>query len=158
MTETDSFLPDGEGRSISCGLMEVTFKIESDAAERPSLLEITVAPGFDTGLHRHRELQEVFYVLEGELTFTTGEQEEHEVGAGARSTTVVDPGTAHRVANRTERPAKALLTWTPGSMYRSLDELAEVLARDGDLDVAALEDIARRYDTENLPAPTDARH
>jgi quercetin dioxygenase-like cupin family protein len=138
--------------------MEVTFKVESDAVEQPSLLEIVVAPGFDTGLHRHRRLQEVFYVLEGELTFTTGEQEEHEVSAGERSMTVVDPGIAHRVANRTERPAKALLTWTPGSMYRSLDELAEILGREGDLDLAALEDVARRYDTENLPAPASARH
>jgi quercetin dioxygenase-like cupin family protein len=138
--------------------MDVTFKVESDDEERATLLEIVVAPGFDTGLHRHRKLEETFYVLDGQMTFTAGDGEEQVFIAGPGATIALPPGTAHRVANRSNAPAKALLSWTPGPTYRVLDELADVLARPGDPDLTAIAEISRRYDTEDIPTPTVAQH
>jgi quercetin dioxygenase-like cupin family protein len=38
------------------------------------VFEFSVAPGFDTGAHYHTKIEEIFYVLEGELTLRAGDR------------------------------------------------------------------------------------
>jgi quercetin dioxygenase-like cupin family protein len=63
----------GEGDSVSLRETEVTYKVSSDQAAGASCLEFAAAPGFDTGLHVHKKLEETFYVLEGEFELQVGE-------------------------------------------------------------------------------------
>ena len=48
--------------------------MRGDQAASDSCLEFAAAPGFDTGLHVHQELEETFYVAEGEFELRAGEE------------------------------------------------------------------------------------
>src|SRR5258706_2784358 len=45
----------------------MTLKVGADRSRSWSMFETEVQPGFDVGAHRHREAEEVFYILDGEL-------------------------------------------------------------------------------------------
>ncbi|MDN7247024.1 cupin domain-containing protein [Planococcus shenhongbingii] len=75
-----------------------------------SLFEELHPPGYETPLHLHRNEDEIFYVVEGEATFTVGEK-----------TIVGKPGTflyaprniQHKVKIEGSVPAKILIMLTP---------------------------------------------
>jgi mannose-6-phosphate isomerase-like protein (cupin superfamily) len=106
-------------------------------------------PGFDTGLHVHERLEETWYVLDGELEFHVGDET---FAATAGASVFIPPGVPHAFANRTDAPARFLLIMSPPGHDRYFDELAEVLAQDGPPDAAAIADLRRRYDTEQISA------
>ena len=60
-----------------------------------SVIVVDAAPGEGPRLHRHR-YREVFVVLEGEATFTLGEEQRV---AGAGDVVVAPAGTPHRFVN-----------------------------------------------------------
>lgn len=64
MTE-GMMLPPGAGSRIASSGM--TVKIGAEQSARWSAFEVEVPPGFDVGVHLHRETEELFYVLDGEL-------------------------------------------------------------------------------------------
>jgi quercetin dioxygenase-like cupin family protein len=53
---------------------QVDFLVTAEHAKGCSVFEFSVAPGFDTGAHYHTKIEEIFYVLEGELTLRAGEE------------------------------------------------------------------------------------
>ena len=55
----------GEGRKLRTPGM--TLKVGADRSERWSVFAAEVSPGFDVGAHLHREVEELFYILDGEL-------------------------------------------------------------------------------------------
>jgi quercetin dioxygenase-like cupin family protein len=59
-----------------------------------TLAEFTGGPGSWTVPHVHRELEESFYVLDGEFTFAVGEQE---IAAGPGVYVLVPRGTRHGI-------------------------------------------------------------
>jgi len=64
--------------------------------DRLSVIKERMPPGSYEGLHRHRESQQVFYVLSGEATFVIeGEPAVVKQGEGIH----VAPGTNHMVRN-----------------------------------------------------------
>jgi mannose-6-phosphate isomerase-like protein (cupin superfamily) len=67
-------------------------------------------------LHRH-DFDEAFYVLEGELTFQLDDQLST---AGAGEFVFAPRNSVHTLANRSERPARYLLTCTPAGFERTL--------------------------------------
>src|SRR3954465_3727886 len=71
----------------------------------------TVPTGFSGPVrHRHAEMSDVFYVLEGELTFDlAGEQ--RTLGTGGF--VLVPPGVVHTFANRGSVPARFLNMYQP---------------------------------------------
>jgi quercetin dioxygenase-like cupin family protein len=93
-----------------------------------SVMEMA-GPGLWAGppLHRH-DFDEAFYVLEGELTFQLGE----DLSTAAAGEFVFAPrGSVHTLANRSERPARYLLTCTPAGFERSLARrIAEAAGKD----------------------------
>ncbi len=137
----------GEGESVSLRGTEVTFKVPSDQAAGASCLEFAAAPGFDTGLHVHKQLEETFYVLEGEFELQAGDV----VRRGLPGTLMfVQPGVPHRFSNPTDFPAKLLLIMSPAAFDRYFVELADVLARSGPPDSDAIAALRSKYDTQQL--------
>jgi mannose-6-phosphate isomerase-like protein (cupin superfamily) len=139
-------LEPGAGRSVSLGPTRVGFKVESTDARGASLVEFEAAPGFDTGLHVHERLEEIFFVTGGEFEFHAGEDAFH---ATPGACVFVPPGVPHAFANRTEEPATLLLVMSPPTHDRYFDELASIVDGDGPHgeEIAALRE---RYDTKQL--------
>lgn len=137
----------GQGRSVSLRGTRVEFKVESSSAAGASLTEWDALPGFDTGLHVHERLEETWYVLGGELEFRVGD--ETFVAEGG-STVFVPPHVPHAFANRSDSNARFLMAMSPPGHDCYFDELAEILAADGPPDPAAIADLRRRYDTQQI--------
>ena len=153
MTGAAITLKAGQGRSVSLGPTRVGFKVESSHANGASLVKFEAAPGFDTGVHVHERLEEIFYVTDGEFDFQAGEDSFH---ATPGSCVFVPPGVPHAFANRTEKPATLLLLMSPSTHDRYFDELAQILTGDGPHgdEIAALRE---RYDTKQLSTLTAGR-
>ncbi len=140
-------LAPGDGHSVLLRGSKVTFKVRSDQADGASCAEFAAAPGFDTGLHLHRKLEEAFYVLDGELELRAGDQA-HRAGPGALM--FVPPGVPHAFSNPTDTPATLLLLMSPPGHDRYFAELADILAHSGPPDTDAIAALRRKYDTEQL--------
>ncbi len=133
----------GEGESILGGA--VVFKAEAGDGEGTfSLTETTLPPGFPGPVpHRHEQLLDSFYVLEGTLTVQLGD---HEVEAGAGSYAIVPPGNVHTFANRSDAPVRMLNLMAPGGFEQYLKDLAAAMTPGEPPDPAVMAEIASRYD------------
>jgi quercetin dioxygenase-like cupin family protein len=94
-------------------------------SKRCSLLEVDVAPGFDTGAHYHTKMEEFVYVLEGTLEVHSADRV---IQTTAGSFIFVSRGTVHSIANRGVERARLLLGCLPSGHERYFDGLA---AREG---------------------------
>jgi mannose-6-phosphate isomerase-like protein (cupin superfamily) len=74
----------------------------TDSGERPGL---PIAP-----LHLHRSDDEAWYVIEGRLGFTVGDEER---AAAAGESVLVPRGTPHTYWNPSSQPTRYLLIMTP---------------------------------------------
>jgi mannose-6-phosphate isomerase-like protein (cupin superfamily) len=72
--------------------------------------------------HIHRHHDEVFYVLEGEISVQIGSRQ---VSAPAGSFVIVPRGEAHRPSNPWGEPAHVLLFFSPAGMDSFFEEAAE---------------------------------
>ncbi len=118
-------IPPGEGRESLWVMGEmVTCKINSDQTSGAySLFEITTQPGDGPPPHVQHWEDESFYVLEGEYEFLYGGRT---IRAGAGSLIYVPRGNLHAHKNVGEKPARMLVSQTPGGSHeRFFEELAE---------------------------------
>jgi quercetin dioxygenase-like cupin family protein len=138
----------GEGEHHAVGASSLTLKATSQDTDGGFFLsETVVEPGFPgPPLHRHRELTDMFYVLEGTLTLTVdGEDVEAKPGTFA----CVPPGTPHTFANRSDAPVRVLNFNIPGGFEGYMRELAAAMAEsDGPPSSEAIGRIAAKYDFE----------
>src|SRR4051812_23391004 len=76
----------GEGETVALGGSHARFIAQgADAGGRVSITDIVLAPGFPGPRpHVHREMTDMFFVLEGTLTVRLGD-EVHEAGPGPPS-------------------------------------------------------------------------
>ena len=147
--------------------MHATLKVPGGNPAVASTFEVVVPPGFDVGAHVHREAQELFYVLEGELDLLAFEpntrsgdwhewvsaQGNHFLHGGPGSVLFIPPACPHAFANPTDRPARVLFQAAPSGHEDYLDELAELLREaKGRPDPDAVARLRRRYDIEQLTA------
>ena len=113
--------------SIPPGVEHV--RVLHDAAEtagRLGLIEETVTPAFDgPPLHVHPDFDELFYVLDGELTFQV-EDEVRRVRPG--ETVFAVRGTRHTFANHSDAAARVLIAVTPAGFERYFGLLQARLA------------------------------
>jgi mannose-6-phosphate isomerase-like protein (cupin superfamily) len=72
--------------------------------------------------HLHRDHEETFYVLEGELTVRVGTRE---ITAPAGSFVVIPRGVVHQPSNPGTEPTRVLLIFSPGGMDHFFEEAAE---------------------------------
>lgn len=72
--------------------------------------------------HLHRNHEETFYVLEGELTVRVGERS---ITAPAGSFVVIPRGVVHQPSNPAAEPTRVLLIFSPSGMEHFFEEAAE---------------------------------
>jgi uncharacterized cupin superfamily protein len=106
-------VPPGAGEVVPrrFGERTVVKAAEADTRGAYAVRENSVPAGFGgVPFHLHREAEEAFYVLEGELTvFTEGRT----LAAPAGSFVLIPRGTAHSLANRAAVPARWLTLISP---------------------------------------------
>ena len=139
----------GEGETLSLRGTQIAYKA---AGERlgggPTVLEWTAAPGFSTGDHIHSKIEEIFYVVEGEVQIRAGDRL---LKTHAGDFVLVPPGVAHAIGNPSGSSAKALILISPAGVHeRYFEELAEILAKPGAPDIQAISELRQRYDTEEV--------
>lgn len=143
----------------------MTLKAGAGQSAAWSVFEAEVAPGFDVGAHRHRQAQEFFYILDGELDLlafepkllTAGGWGSWESPEGAKvarggpgSFMFVPAGCPHAFANPGPGPARMMFVVTPAGHERYLTELASLLASPGPPHQAAITELRARHDIEQL--------
>jgi quercetin dioxygenase-like cupin family protein len=170
-------LPPGGGRKLSGPSQHVTFKITGERSTAGSLFEVVVPVGFDVGAHRHQHSEEFFYVLEGEVDLFAFEPEVltsdgwqnwraadgRTVLRGTPGALIhIPPGCPHGFANPGTTPAKMLFQAAPPPDHELYFEELFALLADGAPAPGAVEELRRRWDTEQLtplkpgmPLPAD---
>ena len=111
------------GGTASCGWIRYLVNSE-DTGGAFSIVESNECGKPITDLHRHPDMDEAFYVVEGTLT-VYADGHTHTLGPG--SYFYVPRGTPHAQGNPCSVPNKVLTTFTPGGFERRLRDRAEVL-------------------------------
>jgi mannose-6-phosphate isomerase-like protein (cupin superfamily) len=107
-------IPPGQG--VRTGNVE--FLGLSEHSPRLNVSVITMAPDADgPESHVHAEEDDVFYVLDGELTFLL---DDGEVAAPTGTFVLVPPGVNHTFRNALDRPTRVLNIHTPAGFDRRL--------------------------------------
>ncbi|SKB69895.1 Cupin domain-containing protein [Parapedobacter luteus] len=117
-------LAPGEGRLYPCGTMTAVFKAdENETDEKYSVSEWWLAPNSDgPGAHLHEANDEVFYVLEGTVTFLVGEKwADAEKGTFLR----IPANTVHDFKNRTGQKTGVLNFFIPGGFERNMPAIVQ---------------------------------
>ena len=119
------FIRSNGGRQFHFGGDTFTIKRSPrETADGSSLTHLIVAPETRAPCHDHERYEETFYILDGELEFTLGE-ETFTVRAG--DYICAPPKTRHGYVNKSGKPVSMLFTFSPGGMeelfYDFRDEL-----------------------------------
>jgi gentisate 1,2-dioxygenase len=110
-----------------------------------SIFDYVAAPNLPgPPLHRHRTIEEAFYILDGEVEFTVEGRRER-LGAGGLA--YVPAGIAHTFAIVGDAPARWLGVITPGAGLALLEGLGQLL-RSGPPDPERLAALFAAHDTE----------
>ena len=97
------------GEGVRAGNVE--FLGLSEHSARLNVSVITMAPGADgPDSHVHKEEDDVFYILDGELTFLL---DEGDVSAPTGTFVLVPPGVKHTFRNPLDRPTRVLNIHAP---------------------------------------------
>lgn len=134
----------GEGERHAAGNTEIVIKATgAETAGTFFLSETTIAPGFPgPPPHRHEQLVDMFYVLDGVLTVRLGE-ETHELEAG--SFVCVPAGVVHTFSNPSDSQVRFLNFNTPAGWENYMRDLAQA-AQEGPLTPEVIGRVASRYD------------
>jgi quercetin dioxygenase-like cupin family protein len=100
----------GEAGGVTLHETRVDYLLTAENSKQCSLFEFTIAPGFNTGAHYHTKIEELFYVLEGELDLRCGDKT---VRGGPGTFVFVPPGAAHAFGNSGSSPGRMLLITAP---------------------------------------------
>jgi quercetin dioxygenase-like cupin family protein len=131
----------------------VRLRILAQSPGQPvAAIETVVPPGFPGPVrHRHARMTDIFYVLEGELTFELA-GERRVLGPGGFVS--VPPGVVHTFRNEGSAPAKFLNMYEPSGFEQYLKESLARMAEGRPWSPAQMAEIASRYDFE--PVPTES--
>lgn len=141
-------LEPGAGNRILLGTSQVLVKATgADTHEHLSLFEFIQEPGgFGPAPHIHREREELFYVLEGDVDILVGEQV---VKCPPGGFVLVPRGMPHTFANRGTQRARLLIMFCPAGQREKYFEGLAQLMKDGQKpDPVALAELLRQYDQE----------
>ena len=105
-------------------------------------------------VHLHRGWDELFYVVEGEMTFLIDEVE-HAASAGAF--VIIPRGIPHTFWNAGAVPARQLTVFTPGGIEDYFDAVTEVMAAGGEDTLEAAAALMAEHDMV-LPPSTRAAY
>lgn len=138
----DALVPASAGVNYEWANDHIYVKTPANLTQgRVTVVEDTLKPGFELPRHHHRQMVEIFYILEGSVTF---EFDDGSVDVTPGITVNVEAGVWHRVSS--QGGARLLTIFTPGGFDDYLDELASL--GPGELEDAELmTELAERYDT-----------
>ena len=140
--------PTTPGRELRVG--RACLEIKIDPAVAPSqffAFESTLPPGGGMPyLHLHHEMEEAFYLLEGTIEYTRGDQA---ILATTGSMVQIPPGVAHKFRNVGAAQGRHLAVITPGMAGL---RVMEAVAQADFSDVQALAEELRRHNSELLGA------
>lgn len=135
----------GQGKFVALGPGGPGITIKLGAAETGGLCTVTegrLGSGMmGAGPHFHRECDEFFYVLDGELMFRTGE-DSHIARAGTFA--FVPRGTVHGFHNAGSQSAAILVVHYPSGFESFVEELGQLAARNAGREERAA--LAVRFD------------
>ncbi len=136
----------GEGEHHDAGAAQVFIKAAGEhTGDSFFLAESTLAPGFaGPPPHRHRELHDMFYVLEGTLTLRLGDRE---IEAGPGTFACVPPGVVHTFRNASDAVVRLLNFNTPAGWEHYMRDLGKA-AQSGALTPDVIARVASGYDFE----------
>ena len=135
-----------EGRSLLGGF--AVYKLFGDATGGAfSVVEHNLQPrALGAPMHTHRDVDELSYVLEGEIGALIGDQEVH---AGPGTFVLKPKGIPHTFWNAGSTPAKLLEVIWPAGFERYFEELDQLFtAAAGQPDPAQIAQLAERYGME----------
>lgn len=113
---------------------------------RVSVVEDVLKPGFHLPAHRHRSMVEIFYILDGDVTFAF---EDETVIATPGTTVTVPANTRHEVT--CPDGGRLVTIFTPGGFERYLAELADLNREQLD-DADFVRELGERYDIWQEPS------
>jgi quercetin dioxygenase-like cupin family protein len=143
-------LHQGEAGGVTLHNTRIDYLLTAQDSKHCSLFEFTIAPGFNTGAHYHTKIEELFYVLDGELDLRCGDQT---LKGGPGTFVFVPPGAAHAFGNSSSKPGRMLLVTAPPGHEKYFDELRD-LVKDGKPDPDMLAKLRAKYDTVQLATLT----
>lgn len=114
----------GEGRHYDRGPMESTFLADGEESDRRYSVSIwRVAPGESgPGAHAHEANEELFYVIEGTMTFRVADQY---IDATSGTFLRIPAGVTHDFENRTTQRASTLNIFIPGGFEDNMPAIVE---------------------------------
>ena len=117
-----------EGRTIAVvGDVYRFLATGEDTNGKYALWEAIVPPGGGPPPHVHSREEEGFYILEGEITFTIGEER---VVATAGMFANMPVGTPHSFKNESGKPAKMLISVAPAGLEKMFFEFGVPLPKE----------------------------
>jgi quercetin dioxygenase-like cupin family protein len=133
-----------DGRIVDLGVMRMRVLAagEETTGGAFTLFDCTGGAGAWTVPHLHEGMEESFFVVDGEFTFTLGEKE---IPAGPGSYVLVPRGTKHAFA-ASAPGSRVVVLMVPGGLEGMFFELSE-LGADALRDPAARAAVAARYDS-----------
>jgi mannose-6-phosphate isomerase-like protein (cupin superfamily) len=142
----------GEGRHFGLGQDRITVKGVTDPTDSGfALIDYTAAPGVPgPPLHVHEDIDEAWYLLEGELDIQVGD-DLRRVGAG--SFLLVPRRVPHTFANAGSGTARWVVVLSPGNALDMLEDVGRLMPADGPPDEAELTEVFARYKTSVLGPP-----
>lgn len=147
-------LAPGGGQAFNALGVSLTLKTTgADSGGQWFVMEYAAPPNFSgPPPHWHKVMTEIFYVVEGSMTFRVGEQT-LEVGPGGYA--YVPPGTVHGFSNLADTPAKFFGIVTPAILEQYFYEMMELVKNEPEWppqDMGKIMALMVKYDTF---APTD---
>jgi len=121
------YLPNGSGRAYPLGGMRSVFKADGEETKNTySISEWWLDPHqTGPGAHSHDANEDIFYVLEGTITFLAGtERIEASKGAFLR----IPAGVTHDFENRSDERAGLLNIYIPGGFEKDMPAIVEWFA------------------------------
>lgn len=117
-------LAEGEGRFYKCGPMKAIFKAdENETDNKYSVSEWWLDPQSDgPGAHSHAENDEVFYVLEGSITFLV---DDRWLNASKGVFLRIPATVTHDFRNLTDEKAGLLNFFIPGGFERNMPKIVQ---------------------------------
>jgi quercetin dioxygenase-like cupin family protein len=107
---------------------------------RVTVVEDTMKPGFHLPAHRHRSMVEIFYILDGEVSFAFDDET---VIARPGATVTIPANIRHEVTSL--GGGRLVTIFTPGGFDRYLAELAALTPVELD-DAVRIRELGERYD------------
>lgn len=155
-TNRAKYVEPGVGKSVWVVGLLITVKVASqDTGGVFSLIETIEPPQGGPPPHVHRDVDEMLYVLEGEVEFVVGERT---IRAGAGSCVHLPRGIPHTYKNIGTSPSRTLAVITPGGFEKFFVEVGEPATEgdpppEGEPDVDRIVRTGQKYGVEFLPPP-----